>query len=259
MFKKNYHTHTKYCNHASGEIREYVDAAIRAGLDTIGFSCHAPYDFGSSFRSWYRMEQSQTATYVSEILEMKAEYADKIDVKLGFEAEYYPDYFDSLMEHISQFEVDYLILGQHFTKNELDGEYMGETSSDPEKLRQYVAQVKEAIRSGKFTYVAHPDLPKMKISKDEYNSIMSELCEVSLETGVPLEINLLGISDNRNYPNEDFLALVGKYGCNVVIGADAHRPDALLNHESYGKALKLIEKYKLNYTDNDCVLRNPWA
>ena len=31
----NYHTHTKRCMHASGEDEEYVEAAIRNGLEVI--------------------------------------------------------------------------------------------------------------------------------------------------------------------------------------------------------------------------------
>ena len=39
----NYHTHTKRCNHALGEDREYVEAAIKAGLKVLGFSDHCPF------------------------------------------------------------------------------------------------------------------------------------------------------------------------------------------------------------------------
>ena len=41
----NYHTHTKRCNHALGEDREYVEAAIKAGLKVLGFSDHCPFVF----------------------------------------------------------------------------------------------------------------------------------------------------------------------------------------------------------------------
>ncbi len=41
-FIANYHTHTKRCRHAVGEDREYVEAAIEAGLKVLGFSDHTP-------------------------------------------------------------------------------------------------------------------------------------------------------------------------------------------------------------------------
>ena len=41
----NYHTHTKRCGHASGEDREYVEAAIQAGFQILGFADHCPWVF----------------------------------------------------------------------------------------------------------------------------------------------------------------------------------------------------------------------
>ena len=43
MIKANYHTHTARCGHAIGTDEEYVQAAIQAGLKTLGFSDHAAY------------------------------------------------------------------------------------------------------------------------------------------------------------------------------------------------------------------------
>lgn len=41
--KANYHTHTFRCKHADGEDKEYVEAAIKAGIKTLGFSDHCPW------------------------------------------------------------------------------------------------------------------------------------------------------------------------------------------------------------------------
>ena len=34
----NLHTHTFRCRHASGTEREYIENAIRSGMDLLGFS-----------------------------------------------------------------------------------------------------------------------------------------------------------------------------------------------------------------------------
>ena len=39
----NYHTHTKRCKHATGEDREYVEAASETGLKILGFADHCPW------------------------------------------------------------------------------------------------------------------------------------------------------------------------------------------------------------------------
>ena len=40
--KHNYHTHTVRCRHAQNTEREYIEAAIAAGIETLGFADHAP-------------------------------------------------------------------------------------------------------------------------------------------------------------------------------------------------------------------------
>ena len=74
---------------------------------------------------------------------------------------------------------------------------------------------------------------------------MGKICEASLETGVPLELNFLGIRDGRIYPNQEFWKLVGEMGCNVVYGFDAHETKAAYDGESLEKAEKMREKYGL--------------
>ena len=43
--KANYHTHTKRCRHANGSDRDYIEAAISAGIKTLGFSDHVPLPY----------------------------------------------------------------------------------------------------------------------------------------------------------------------------------------------------------------------
>ena len=58
--KANYHTHTKRCQHAFGEDREYVEEAIRAGLRILGFSDHCPWIYKSDYVSNIRMTPQGT-------------------------------------------------------------------------------------------------------------------------------------------------------------------------------------------------------
>lgn len=69
---------------------------------------------------------------------------------------------------------------------------------------------------------------------------MQPLLETALERDIPLECNLLGIRDNRHYPAHRFFRLAAEYGCKVILGVDAHDPDALRNHEDEREALQLL-------------------
>ncbi|MBR1458649.1 MAG: histidinol phosphate phosphatase, partial [Oscillospiraceae bacterium] len=55
----NYHTHTSRCKHASGEDRQYVENAIRNGMQVLGFSDHCPWVYPDGFVSGTRMMPSE--------------------------------------------------------------------------------------------------------------------------------------------------------------------------------------------------------
>ena len=94
----NYHTHTPRCGHAQGSEQEYVDAALSSGLKLLGFSDHTPYPFPDGYRSTFRMLPEELPDYVATVNGLKEKYAGQLEIHLGVEAEYYPKYFDGLLE-----------------------------------------------------------------------------------------------------------------------------------------------------------------
>ena len=105
------------------------------------------------------------------------------------------------------------------------------------------------MRTGYFSYVAHPDVIKYMGDREIYLKHMRKICEASLELGVPLELNFLGLREERHYPNTDFWELVGEMGCDVVYGCDAHSPKSAFDSDSLEKAEKMREKYGLRVLD----------
>ena len=221
----NYHTHTPRCNHASGEEEEYVLSAIESGMRKLGFSDHCPYIFKTAgYYSTYRMRPELFEGYCKEVLRLKEEYKDRINIHLGLEAEYYPELFDSFLDFIKEQPIEYLILGQHFLGNEVMEHYNGEATDDVRLLERYVKQTIEALDTGRFTYLCHPDLFYFTGSDRDYEKWMRKLCQAARERDIPLEINQLGIMTNRNYPNSLFWKIAGEEGCKGIIGSDAHSP-----------------------------------
>ncbi len=250
----NYHTHTWRCRHAEENERAYIENAIAAGMKVLGFSDHAPYLFPDGYYSSFRMFPEQTKEYAETIAALREEYRGQIDIKIGYEMEYYPAYLRETLAMVTQYPVDYLILGQHFIENEATGKYSGNPTSDECRLATYVDEVIAAMGTGLFTYVAHPDLLNFTGESGVYRREMERLCEASAASTVPLEINLLGIRGGRNYPCEAFFELCGKVGAPVVIGSDAHTADTVFHEESYSEALRICEKFRLNLIENP-VLR----
>ena len=71
----NYHTHTKRCHHAKGEDEQYVRAAIKAGLEIIGFSDHGPWPY-EDFASTIRMTVDEAQDYIDSVRKLREKYKD---------------------------------------------------------------------------------------------------------------------------------------------------------------------------------------
>lgn len=242
----NLHTHTSRCNHALGEDREYVISAVAAGIKTLGFSDHSPMPFPEGYdSSRVRMAMEELPDYCSSVAALKDEFKDDIEIRLGVELEYYPEYFGRIMKELEKHKIEYAILGQHFIGNEIGEHYMGKPLGI-DILRRYVDQTIEGMKTGCFLYLAHPDIPKFTGADKDYYIEMRRLCEAAEKLQVPLEINLLGIRSGRNYPDRRFWKIAGETGCRVVIGSDAHRPEDIADTASEKTALEMAEEFHLN-------------
>ena len=253
----NYHTHTKRCHHAAGEDREYVEAAIAAGLKTLGFSDHSPYIFPEEAGDYYsphRMRPGELAGYVESIESLKSEFKGKIRILTGVEIEYYPSCFGETESFLNANGIEYMILGQHYFGNEYDaGSYpsYGANTCDIAKFEAFTTRVVECIESKKFLYIAHPDIFTFRGDEDLYRGQCLRVCEASKRFGVPLEINIYGYATDRFYPNKIFWETAGETGCPVIFGIDAHKPSLILKADGYAANIKKeFEAFALRYVED---------
>ena len=224
QLKWNIHSHTYRCHHAGGTEEEMVLAAIRAGLATMGFADHTPMPFKDGFISGIRMLPEELPGYVETLWKLREKYRGTIEIPIGLETEYFPGLFDDYMEMIKDSGVEFLILGQHYLFNEEFSPYMGRETNDEDILINYVDQICEAVDTGVFTYVAHPDLLHFTGNESAYAREMRRLCEHAAKAGIAMELNVNGARDNRHYPNPVFWRIAGETGCQAVIGLDSHNP-----------------------------------
>lgn len=247
--KANYHTHTWRCMHASGTEKEYVENAIRAGLEILGFSDHTPYPYPKDYSSGMRMRTDQLEDYVDTVLALKAEYRQDIEIHLGLEVEYYKDYFPKLQKLVADYPIEYFLLAQHHLGCEMYGDWSGMPTDDPETLRAYRTQTTEAMETGCFTYFAHPDLLRFIGDEGVYEEEMRMLCRRAKNLSIPLEINFLGIHEDRHYPDERFWKIAGEEGCEVVFGLDAHDPESFGRPEIARAAEEIVKRNGLLLRD----------
>ncbi len=240
----NYHNHTWRCNHAVGTEREYVERAIEAGLSIFGFSDHTPQPYPNGHVCQSKMRLNQLEGYVDVVMRLKEEYREDIQIHLGLEVEYYPALFDELLHITSQYPFEYFLLGQHYLHNEYDtdGMFSGKLTSSEERLAVYTDQCIEAMETGMFSYIAHPDILNYVGDETVYERYVRRFCRRAKEENIPLEINMLGIRTNRHYPNPAFWKIAGEIGNTVMFGTDAHRPEDVPDLASVPKAQRIADQ-----------------
>lgn len=248
MFE-NYHTHTARCHHAIGTDEEYVLCAIEGGLETLGFSDHTPFIFPDGYVSRIRMLPETVAEYASSILALKEKYADRIQIRLGLEVEYFPTLIDGLLELIEPLGIEYMILAQHWCDTEVGNVHNFRPTDNPKQLERYCNQIIEGIQTGLFSYVAHPDIISYTADDGNYEYHMTRLCQAAKTANIPVELNFQGIRENRQYPNDRFWKIAGEVGVPVVLGCDAHAPADAADRKSEERALAIAEQFRLNLLD----------
>lgn len=229
--KRNYHTHTTRCGHAKGTDESYVLSAIGAGFDTLGFGDHGPWPYASGYVSTMRLPVEDIAEYLASVHSLQQKYAGQITLLAGFESEYFPRYHDHLLRLRDQ-GVRYFLLGQHFHDSDEDTPYIVPLCQTDDGVRRFAEAVVRGVRTGLYSYVAHPDL-FMAPRLDDFNLACMEatdmICQAAKEEGIPIEYNLHGRYDtlrgfDRGYPHPAFWEYARKWGNTAIIGVDAHDP-----------------------------------
>lgn len=250
--KASYHTHTSRCHHAVGTEEEYIEKAIAEGLEILGFSDHAPMPYKNGYVSYYKMHPDEAGEYFSSLLSLREKYKDKIDIKIGFETEYYPSLWEECLDFWRPFPIDYLILGQHFIPEEKRVHTMSPVNNESD-VSTYVDISVKAMNTGIITYVAHPDVINY-VGGDEafYLCEMRRLIAEAVRLEIPLEYNLLGMSLGRGYPNPIFWQEAAKMGAKVILGCDSHAPERVADKgeiekaENYLRTLGITPLDKIN-------------
>ncbi len=260
--KSNYHTHTYLCNHATGNVEDYVKEAIKHNLEVIGISEHVPYpvdmfeycDDEFSRKTIYRgrMKFDEIDKYLNDIEDCQKKYGDRIKILKAYESEYIygkDEYYKYLLER-----VDYLILGQHYIYKEENGMKTHSSSftiTSKHEVDLYKKQAITGLKTGLFRIFAHPDLCFRKFNEfnDHLRKNAVEIIEAAISEGVILEYNGNGLRDSNGYPHEEFWKIVAEYkDAKVMINSDCHEPEEL-NDETISVAANNLKRLGIKYID----------
>jgi len=217
------HNHTTRCNHAVGTIDEYINRAIELGIDTYGFSEHAPMNFDT----YYRLGFEEMDAYVQDVLVAKEKYQGKIEILLGYEVDYLPTYMD---KRVLKSDVDYLIGSVHFIdKWGFDNpEFIGgyEKRDIDTIWQEYFDAIEAMAQTGYFDIVGHFDLIKVFkfMPNKDIRLIANNALKAIKKSGMVLELNSAGLRKpiKEIYPSEMLLNVAYELDIPITFSSDAH-------------------------------------
>lgn len=268
--KNNYHTHIYLCRHATGDIEDYVARAIELGYTELGISDHCPFP-DSLVKAIYSRRMTideYHQIYLPDLERNIKKYQNQIKIYKALEIEYLDEMKDMYPKLLK--ELDYLILGQHYFKFR-DRFISVYSQLSSEMIITYANSLCEAMETGYFKIVAHPDIFcwGYPFWDDICVEVAKKIIDTAVKNHIVLEINVNGIrncehtyryttfpTDNPKkvehhyaYPNYEFFKLVAESQALVIINDDAHNPNHLYD-EYTQQAIKFAENLNIKLVDS---------
>lgn len=239
------HVHTRFCGHATGEMEEYVQAAISHGLRKIVFLEHMEEGILTQAKTWLAEEDFDR--YFAEGKRLHEQYGSQIEIGLGVECGYNEGHGDALLTRLGKRQWDRIGISCHFLKLPGVPEHLNMFSKKvenidlarrfgPEKiLDRYFAILHQAIRQLPGTFVCHLDaalrrVPEITLTAGHYQMI-DELLRTVKEKGMALELNTSGLDmRGKPFPTRRILSMALACDIPLVLGSDAHKPADVARH-----------------------------
>jgi histidinol-phosphatase (PHP family) len=236
------HSHTPLCKHATGLPEEYAQVAHARGLRGLIVTCHNPMPDG--FSANVRMRVDQMDQYIDMVARARALWAEKLDVRLGLEADYFAGYESWLQRQLDSANFHFVLGSVHPHMVEFKQRYW---NGDPvEAQRTYFRLLADAAETGLFDSLAHPDLIKnLTFRHWQPARVMDDICRALdriAATGVAMEVNTSGANKiiAQMNPFPEMLKEMCAREIPVTVGADAHDPCRV--GDRFDRALELLAR-----------------
>lgn len=228
----DYHTHHYRCGHAQGQLTDYVEAAIAAGLDEIGLSDHSPiYHLGDDPHPRPRTAMSQTEldAYMAEMRAVRERYVGRITVRLGVESDYVLGWDAHYRSLWSGYPLDYVIGSVHWLNTwSIFDPQLPPGRTVAQVYDEYLHTTQAAARSGVYDVIGHLDCIKTAghLPDRAITPLLEATVRVLAAAEVTVELNTSGWRKpiGECYPRPELLACCQHYGVPVTLSSDAHAP-----------------------------------
>lgn len=227
------HTHHDRCGHASGTLADYVRAARRCGIRTIGLSDHAPLlldDASDDSAPGMHMPRSSWDGYLREAAQLRNGHRGAIEVLVGVEADYLPGREDAYRALLADPRLDYVLGAVHYVRGRhvYDRTRWSAGADVDDAYATYLGMVREAAATGLFDVMAHIDAIKARAPRPPRAAqrAWDDTVAALAAADVAVEINTSGYRKcGEPFPAWGLIERLHEAGVPLTFGSDAHRPD----------------------------------
>jgi histidinol-phosphatase (PHP family) len=232
------HVHTKLCHHASGEMEEFVLAAVNKNLRKIVFLEHLEVGIDYFESTW--LSENDFDIYHEEGKRLRDKYKNTIEIDLGIEVGYNPKYLNEIQRRLALHSWDQIGISYHFL--ETNSGHLNMVSSKQinidrldqygvdKVIHRYYYDLHEAVEKLPGQVLCHIDAvlrhhPNVTFTPEHYE-LIDELLDAVARKKIAIEVNTSGYSTkNEPYPSVALLKKAIARNIPLVAGSDAHRPE----------------------------------
>lgn len=258
MINTDMHVHSSFSSDSTEKPEAIIETAIAKGFSYVYFTDHHDMDFPVHPSEPSMDFQLDFQRYINKLLELKAVYHHKIEVRIGVELGICPEIAVKISDLSNKYPFDFVIGSSHLTSLTNGDPYYSEYyagKSAVEAYREYFASEAENVRlTDGFDVYGHLDYavrycpdPAFQYCFEDYRDIFEVLLKRLIEKGKGIEINTSGIMKiGYPHPHIEALKLYKELGGEIItVGSDAHKGENI--GFGFDKAEELLKNLGFKY------------
>ncbi len=253
MILADYHVHSYFSSDSKAKPRDVIEKAVSLGLNRLCFTDHMDFDYPVNNGLTFQFDPN---AYFKELLPLKEEYKNKINIFIGIELglqPYLAPRYDVLM---NSYPFDFVIGSSHLI-NGMDPyhkEYW-EKYLNEEGVLKYLESIIGNVKAySNFDVYGHLDyairyLPdkNTNFSYEKHSDLIDHVLGTIINAGKGIELNTSGYKYGLSspHPNEYILKRYKEMGGEIItIGSDGHIPEHIAYDFNTANALLQSLNYK---------------
>ena len=267
--RADFHMHTEFSGDSDASVRAMLDAALERGMEAVCITDHIDEDYPADSETGMNPFLFDLDQYFQVLREIRKEYADRLDLRIGVELGLQPHLGDRYRTMTEKYPFDFVIGSLHLIHG-MDP-YAGvifEGRSDKEVYREAfqatlenLDQVKDFDVLGHLDYVVRYGRNQaLEYSYQAFSDEIDEILKKLINMGKGIEMNMGGFKYGLGFcnPHPDVIRRYRELGGEIItVGADAHKPEHVaFDFEKAGDILRNCGfRYYAEYRNRKPIFR----